>query len=197
MSQRAALDRAAVTGETITRPDPLLLVIAAGCALLAARPLFGRWASDPTAQLVVLFSALLLVGVMWPINTPSVALTRRRVLLPLAVGIGAFALGRVLGGGHAPAALVSRVLVLNTLAAVAEEAFFRRLVYARLLIAGEIAAIVGSAVLFAAVHVSVYGWWVLPIDLAAGLLLGWQRHASGSWAVPAATHVFANILVVI
>ena len=197
MSQRAALDRAAVTDETITRPDPLLLVIAAGCALLAARPLFGHWASDPTAQLVVLFVALLLVGAMWPVAAPRIALARRRVLMPLAVGIVAFALGRVLGGGHAPAAIASRVLALNTLAAVAEEAFFRRLVYARLLVGGEIAAIVGSAVLFAAVHVSVYGLWVLPIDLAAGLLLGWQRHASGSWVAPAATHVFANILVVI
>ena len=183
--------------ETITRQRALLLVIAAGCALLAARPLFGRWASDPTAQLVVLFVSLLLVGVMWPLTAPRIALTRRRVLVPFAVGIVAFALGRVLGGGHAPAVMASRLLALNTLAAVAEEAFFRRLVYARLLVGGEIAAIVGSAVLFAAVHVTVYGVWVLPIDLAAGLLLGWQRQASGSWAVPAATHVFANILVVI
>jgi membrane protease YdiL (CAAX protease family) len=197
MSQPAVMDRAALLDETINRPDALLLVIAAGCALLAARPLFGYWTSDPTAQLVVLFVALLSVGALWPITAPRIVLTRRRVLVPLAVGIVAFALGRVLGGGHAPAAIASRVLLLNTLAAVAEEAFFRRLVYARLLVGGEVAAIVGSAVLFAAVHVSVYGVWVLPIDLAAGLLLGWQRHASGSWAAPAATHVFANILVVI
>lgn len=196
MSRPAVMDRAGVIDESITRPDALLLVIAAGCALLAARPVFGRWASDPTAVLVVLFVALLLVGVMWPLP-PEVAQTRRRVLVPLAVGIAAFTLGRLLGGGHAPAVMAARLLALNALAAVAEEAFFRRLVYARLLVAGEIAAIIGSAVLFAAVHVTVYGWWVLPIDLAAGLLLGWQRHASGSWAVPAATHVFANILVVI
>jgi membrane protease YdiL (CAAX protease family) len=38
---------------------------------------------------------------------------------------------------------------------------------------------------------------VLPLDLAAGLLLGWQRQATGSWAVPAATHVVANLLVVL
>ncbi len=197
MSRPAVMDRAGAIHESTERPDALLLVIAAGCALLAARPLLGHWASDPTAQLGVLFVALLLVGVMWPVAAPRIVLTRRRVLVPLAVGIAAFALGRVLGGGHAPAAIASRVLVLNTLAAVAEEAFFRRLVYARLLVGGEIAAIAGSAVLFAAVHVSVYGLWVLPIDLAAGLVLGWQRHASGSWASPAATHVFANILVVI
>jgi hypothetical protein len=38
---------------------------------------------------------------------------------------------------------------------------------------------------------------VLPIDLAAGLVLSWQRWASGSWRVPAVTHVLANVLVVI
>jgi membrane protease YdiL (CAAX protease family) len=55
----------------------------------------------------------------------------------------------------------------------------------------------GSAALFAIAHVTVYGWWVLPLDLAAGLVLAWQRWASGSWAVPAVTHVVANLLVVI
>jgi len=59
------------------------------------------------------------------------------------------------------------------------------------------AVLAGSAVLFAAVHVTVYGLWVLPLDLAAGLLLGWQRRATGSWAVPAVTHAVANLLVVL
>jgi hypothetical protein len=38
---------------------------------------------------------------------------------------------------------------------------------------------------------------VLPLDLAAGLLLGWQRATTGSWAAPAVTHVVANLLVVL
>lgn len=50
--------------------------------------------------------------------------------------------------------------------------------------------------LFAVVHVTVYGAWVLPLDLAAGLVLSWQRWATGSWGVPAVTHVVANLLVV-
>ena len=58
-------------------------------------------------------------------------------------------------------------------------------------------AIAGSAVLFAVVHVSVYGFAALPIDLAAGLLLSWQRDATGTWTVPAITHVIANALAVI
>src|SRR5205823_5479001 len=108
-----------------------------------------------------------------------------------------FALGRLVGGGEPISPLTGRVLALNTLAAVAEEAFFRRLVYGALLRQGAAVAVVGSAVLFALVHVSVYGAWVLPIDLAAGVVLSWQRWASGSWWAPALTHVVANILAVV
>ena len=73
----------------------------------------------------------------------------------------------------------------------------RRLRAGLLLAGGPGAALVGSSLLFAAVHVTVYGLWVLPLDLAAGLLLGWQRQATGSWAVPAVTHAVANLLVVL
>ena len=116
----------------------------------------------------------------------------------LLLGVGAFALGRVLAAGSPAAPPATAFVVgINTLAAVAEEAFFRRLVYGALLAGGPTTALVGSAVLFAAVHVTVYGLWVLPLDLAAGLLLGWQRQATGSWAVPAVTHAIANLLVVV
>lgn len=114
-----------------------------------------------------------------------------------AVGVAAFALGRVIGGGHPPVPFAARFIVLNTLAAVAEEAFFRRLLYGALERHGAALAVAGSTILFALVHVTVYGWWVLPIDLAAGLVLSWQRWATGSWTVPAVTHVVANVLVVI
>jgi membrane protease YdiL (CAAX protease family) len=88
-------------------------------------------------------------------------------------------------------------LGLNALAAVAEEAFFRRLAYGWFLRWGVTAAVAGSAALFAVAHVTVWGWGVLPLDLAAGLLLSWQRAASGRWSVPAATHVAANTLALL
>jgi membrane protease YdiL (CAAX protease family) len=87
--------------------------------------------------------------------------------------------------------------VLGVCAAVAEEALFRRLAYGRLLRFGAPVAIVGSALAFALLHVPLYGVAVLPIDLGAGLLLSWQRWASGTWTVPAATHAAANLLAVI
>ncbi|MEA2931739.1 MAG: hypothetical protein QOI56_524 [Actinomycetota bacterium] len=118
--------------------------------------------------------------------------------LALGVGLGAFAGGRLVALGSLPAApLVVRSLALNSLAAVAEEAFFRRLAYGVAEIGGPVLAVVASAVVFAAVHVTVWGWAVLPLDLAAGLVLGWQRWASGGWSVPAATHVAANVLAVL
>ena len=80
---------------------------------------------------------------------------------------------------------------------MAEEAFFRRLCYGILGSGGAAWATAGSALLFALVHLTTYGAWVLPIDVAAGLILGWQRWATGSWRVPAVTHVLANLFVVL
>ena len=174
-----------------------LVAVAAGCALLVMRPPLLRAAGNPTALLVGLFVVLLAVGVAWPnITIPRSARDLSPVAV-LAVGLAAFAAGRVLGGGHPPAPATAKLLILNSLAAVAEEAFFRRLTYATLLAGGELVAIAGSAILFAVVHVTVYGLWVLPIDLAAGLILSWQRWATGSWSTPAITHLLANVLVVI
>jgi hypothetical protein len=45
--------------------------------------------------------------------------------------------------------------------------------------------------------VPLYGIAVLPVDLGAGLLLGWQRWATGTWTVPAVTHAAANVLATV
>jgi membrane protease YdiL (CAAX protease family) len=180
----------------LRRQRTAVAVVAAGCALLVLRPLLLRDGAHPTATLAALFVLLLAAGWAWPRQTSAPAATSR-ALPVLGVGLGAFVLGRLVGGGEAPQPLALHVVALGTLAAVAEEAFFRRFVYDALLPGGAALAVVGSAVLFALVHVTVYGAWVLPIDLAAGLVLSWQRWASGSWKVPAVTHAVANLLVVI
>ena len=181
---------------TLRRPGAAVATATVGCVLLVLRPVLLRDGGHPTLTLTVLFVALLVAGWAWPRRTSATAPAAVRSLPVLGVGLVAFALGRIVGGGHAPQPLALRVVALGTLAAVAEEAFFRRLVYDALLPGGAAVAVVGSALLFALVHVTVYGTWVLPIDLAAGLLLSWQRWASGSWKVPALTHVVANLLVV-
>ena len=81
------------------------------------------------------------------------------------------------------------------LAGVAEELFFRRFVYGAVERHGPVVAISVSAALFAIIHVPQYGSGVLPIDFAAGCLLGWQRYATGGWTAPGVTHVVANLLM--
>lgn len=174
-------------------------IVAIGCGALAARTAVAGATTRPTTALVSLFCALLIGGVLLPL--PMATQTRRSsgstaVVIAL-VGIAAFAVGRALVGGHAPLAFGSYTVATSSLAAVAEEAWFRRLCFGLLLPAGQGFAIGGSTILFAVVHVAIYGWWVLPLDLAAGVLLGWQRAATGSWVVPAATHVLANLLVLV
>ena len=158
--------------------------VVAGCVLLLARP-----ASH--ALLAAAFAALLLAAALGPPTRSE------RIAYPLALGLAVLLLARLVGGGRAPLPFTPYVVATNTLAAVAEEAFFRRLTYGVLLRWGTGVALAGSAVAFAVVHVTVYGVAVLPLDLAAGLLLSWQRAASGTWRVPALTHVVANLLAVV
>lgn len=184
-----------MTATLLSRPTLAAGALACGCSLLVLRQRLAESAASPTAGLVVVFVAIGAVGVAWPVGyedsgpIPGTAV--------LALGVAAFALGRLIGGGHPPVPFGARALALNSLAAVAEEAFFRRFAYGVLQGWGRAGAIVGSAILFAAVHITIYGAWVLPLDLAAGLVLGWQRWASGRWTVPALTHVVANVLVVV
>jgi membrane protease YdiL (CAAX protease family) len=201
-----------VNPAAVRHPNAATIVAASGCALLMLRPvLFSTAPADATLLAVALFAALLAAGALWPAS-PSASWVRYRVQgaraiapetlgvsagLVLAAGGAAFALARVVGGGHPPVPFAARFILLNALAAVAEEAFFRRLVYGALARHGAAFAVAGSSLLFAAVHFTVYGAWVLPVDLAAGLLFGWQRWATGRWTVPAVTHVLANLLVVI
>jgi membrane protease YdiL (CAAX protease family) len=115
----------------------------------------------------------------------------------LGLGLGAVFVAWRTAGPTAPLALAPAALPLSVAAAIAEEALFRRLVYAHLRRWGVPAAIGGAAVFFALAHVPAYGLAAFPVDLGAGLLFGWQRWAAGTWTVPAATHAAANLLVMI
>src|SRR5262249_41766109 len=72
----AVVPKTAVTQPT-TRPTvATVAVVAAGCAALAARPLLFDTVHHPLAITLVLFGALLAVGVMWPVA----GVTRRESL---------------------------------------------------------------------------------------------------------------------
>ena len=180
----------------VLRPSPAWVVATVGVVALLARP----WFLPPGVDLewrVVFFVALGLVGACWPVAGSERA-GPGLSLAVLGVGAAGFVVGRALLDVPVGPRSLALALALNALAAVAEEAFFRRHLYALVEASwGPSTAVVATAVAFAAVHDTVWGWWVLPLDLAAGLVLSWQRAATGRWSVPAATHVLANTLALL
>jgi len=181
-----------VSAETTTAPRTAAIGITSVLVgVFVARPLFAS-----TVSLLAMFGALLVVGGAWPIVRDQRS-SARAALATLAAGSAILAFGRTLGGVHPVMPTRPSYLAAAVLAAVAEELFFRRLMYALLAPGGAAVAIAGTTALFAVAHVTVYGWWVLPLDLGAGAVLGWQRWVTGRWTVPAATHVIANLLVLL
>ena len=177
------------------RVSPAWVVGVGGLVALLARPWFLPAGVD-LGWRIAFFVALGLAAVWRPLAVAGAGLGVS--IFVFGVGAAGFLAGRALLDVPVVAGSLAVAVALNALAAVAEEAFFRRHLYGLLEGAwGPAAAVVGSAAAFAVVHVTVWGWWVLPLDLAAGLVLSWQRAATGRWSVPAATHVLANTLALL
>jgi membrane protease YdiL (CAAX protease family) len=179
--------------EVATRRDDLAagaIVVGAVTILLSRTVLVGGPA--PTLTLSICYAAIGAAALMSPVGRSEPLVHPALVLL---AGIGAVVGILLIVGPGVPIRFGWTGAPVAALAGVAEEALFRRLLYDRLSRFGPIAAIVGSAVAFALLHVPLYGIAVLPVDLGAGLLLSWQRWASGTWTVPAATHVAAQFLM--
>lgn len=172
------------------------LVAAAGLTTLLLRPTFVQ-SARPSALLVLgfLYTTILITSLAVPLR-PARTTHLNRALVLIA-GLAALGLGTLAAGTPVPVPWGAWALPLALLAAVAEEALFRRVAFGGLERWGATAAVIGSALLFALVHVPLYGTAALPLDLGAGLLLSWQRWASGTWTVPAATHAAANVLAVL
>ncbi|MDT7544338.1 MAG: Type prenyl endopeptidase Rce1-like [Actinomycetota bacterium] len=79
--------------------------------------------------------------------------------------------------------------------AVAEEVFLRGTLYDAVADGfGAPAAIAVGALAFALLHVPLYGWHVVPLDLVVGVVLGELRRSTGTAAAPAAAHTTADLL---
>ncbi len=170
-----------------------------GMAALLARPWFLP-ASVAVGWRAAFFVALGAAGVAWPAGGRRGPATGGPAasLVVLVVGAVGFALGRAVADVPSVPGSLAMAVGLNALAAVAEEAFFRRYLFDLVRAAsGPAPAVVVTATAFAIAHVTVWGWWAMPLDLAAGLVLSWQRAATGRWSVPAVTHVLANTLALL
>jgi membrane protease YdiL (CAAX protease family) len=185
-----------VRTDRLATPVGTLAVALGGIGLLAWR-LRLLALEDPARSLVLglVLGAVLAASLLVP------AAERRArfgtVLAVTAVGLTVFTLAAAITGPRPSVPWAATALGLSLLAGVAEEALFRRALYGALLRRGPAIAVVVSAVAFALLHVPAYGWVAFPVDLGAGLVFGWQRHASGTWAAPALTHVAANLSAVL
>jgi len=172
------------------------MVVVGGLAFLLGRP--GLHGVTSGLPLLVMGYAVL--------GGAALGVRERRIVGPggaplgwvttLGVGVAAVLAAGVVAGPvpERPVGVVAGVITV--VAAVTEEALFRRVLYDRLLRFGVVAAVGGTAVVFALVHLPAYRVAAMPVDLEAALLLSWQRYASGRWTVPAVTHVVANLLAV-
>ena len=173
----------------------LALPVLAGIGMLLLRlRILDTSGATRIALLAAVFTAILVASLLVPV-APGVA--RMRPWFVTAIGLAGVGVAALAAGRPIAAPLGTWALPLAVLAAVAEEALFRRAAYGWLERYGPAAAVVGSALLFAAVHLPLYGAAALPVDLGAGLLFSWQRWASGTWTVPAGTHAVANVLAVV
>jgi membrane protease YdiL (CAAX protease family) len=104
-------------------------------------------------------------------------------------------LAHLTGPGHRPAGSYLPWAAAVTVVAVAEEAFLRGAVFDALDARTRrfpVALLVTSAC-FALLHVPLYGWHAVPLDLAVGLWLGALRRTTGSWTAPALCHTLADL----
>jgi hypothetical protein len=145
-------------------------------------------AQSPEAGLV--FAGLLLAlgwaaGTRLPMTTKAVAQgLGGAVLLSLPVAL------LHLGTPLPTAAGFLDWLPVVAVVATAEEVFLRGALYDA--VADKRLAIALGAAAFALLHVPLYGWHVVPLDLVVGLVLGELRRSSGTATAPAVAHVAAD-----
>ena len=94
----------------------------------------------------------------------------------------------------APASAFAPWAAVTVLVACAEEAVLRGALFTELdERLGVSAAVLVTSIVFALLHVPLYGWHVVPLDLGVGLWLAGLRLASGGVVAPAIAHTLADL----
>jgi membrane protease YdiL (CAAX protease family) len=185
--------------------DPLAVGAAFGVALLALAAA-GGWSRATNRQSLATPRAA---------ATPRTAPTLRAAGLGLVVGLALIAITLVTSalapalGGPSPVPGLGRPAApflpwaaVILLVATAEEILLRGLLFDRVAIAargegtgreGIVVAVVVTSAVFALMHVPLYGWHVVPLDLAVGCCLAGLRLLTGGIAAPAAAHAVADL----
>ncbi len=93
-----------------------------------------------------------------------------------------------------PAAAFVPWVAATTLVATGEELVLRGTLWRWAAAAGgDAAALIATSILFALIHIPIYGTAVVPLDFGVGLLFGGLRLWFGGPAAPAAAHVLADL----
>jgi membrane protease YdiL (CAAX protease family) len=175
-------------------------------AIVAARWWAARAGFDPLAVGAVFGLALTTLAIgRRPIR--ALRVPARDVATGIAVGTGfglvlvaVVATGAAIGGSTfvpgigRPATAFLPWAAITVLVASGEEVLLRGRIFDVLRRAGGVLpAIVVTTVAFALMHVPLYGWHVVPLDLAVGLAFAGLRLATGRVIAPASAHALADL----
>jgi membrane protease YdiL (CAAX protease family) len=137
----------------------------------------------------------------WRSRTPSAIATAGlsgvavglALILVASVGPAIAGEPRVVGLARPAAPFVPWGLV-TMLVAAAEEVILRGVMFGAIRRAGgTVAALALTTAAFALIHVPLYGWHVVPLDLAVGFAFGGLRIATRGIAAPAIAHAVADL----
>jgi membrane protease YdiL (CAAX protease family) len=175
----------------------LLLIAGAGAALGLRAALGGgdAAASMPAGTVFALALLAVAAGAGWRAGRP----TLRGAALGVAGGAVLVVAWLTAHPGFgidvaSPNAAIALWTPVVALVAVAEEMVLRGALFDAVREwRGDGAALVATTLLFALIHVPLYGVGALPLDLAVGLLLGGLRVVSRGVLAPAVAHVIADL----
>ncbi len=175
---------------------PALVTVVGGAAVVRSVTGGASPAASPSAAL--LFSALLLLAALLGGMRPS-WIPWRAVGIGVAgaaalVALSLVGVPTVVIGARAAAGSLLWWMPLVSLVAAAEELVLRGVLFDAVRERGGVAAAVGvTAVLFAVIHLPLYGFGSLALDVCVGVLLGCLRVISGTVAAPLIAHVLADL----
>ncbi len=177
----AAVGLAAAVGlrwevATSTNLDPVLVGLLFGTCLVSIAGL-GGWRPGPLRTRTVL-----------------VGLAGGGALVAVTAGVrlvGGFAVG---AGSVSGEFALAPWAIATCLVAAGEEVVLRGVLFDALAArSGPAAAVGATSVVFALMHVPLYGWQVIPLDLGAGLWFAGLRLLTGGAAAPAIAHAVADV----
>lgn len=174
-----------------------VLVLTLAAAILG-RLAVGAPAPAASAPAALLFSAVLIGGAAVSRSDLGRA-SWRGVALGVGAGVALVAVSLVglpafAPGPRAASATLLWWAPLVSLVAVSEELLLRGALFSALRGEhGDMVAIAVTSVLFAVIHLPLYGVGAMPIDLCAGVFLGSLRVLSGGVTAPAVAHVIADL----